>query len=108
MRDWRGIDVDEKPSRSKDLETLRKLLNVYKLTSDIEVGAFTSMRDDLESNRYHMLTARQRAWAMGALSRFEGAQYENLVSRGIVSGETKVPTIPVLRRENLPKKPPRR
>lgn len=107
MKDWRGLNIDEEPSRDVDLEALRKLLEVHELTNAGEVTAFESMRHSLENGR-EMLSERQRAWVMEALSRFEVAGYENLVSRGLVSAETKVATLPCLRPEALPKRPPPR
>jgi hypothetical protein len=109
MRDWRGKSVDETPSRERDLEDLNVLLDKHLAALvDKEVEAFVSMLGDLETGRFELLTEKQRAWVKSRLDKLGVAQYENLVSRGLVSAETKVPTIDLLKRENLPRKPPPR
>jgi hypothetical protein len=106
MRDWRA---KEEPSRAQDIADLERLVGansalLEKLT-DKEVEAFADM---LYTVRLHkpMLTEKQRAWVKEKLNSLDVPQYENLISRGLVDGKSKVETIPALRRENLPMKPP--
>jgi hypothetical protein len=107
MKDWRGRNLDEKPSRGKDLEALRKLL-ADGIANAAWRDAFSSMLHSLEHGERVMLSERQREWVMSVLDEIEPSGYENLVSRGLVSGRTKVETLPMLRSENLPKRPPTR
>jgi len=104
MRDWRKPQAPT--LRKNDLEMLSKLLAESDLDPS-EREAFTDMQRHLRDRPSAILTEKQRAWVRGVLVRFE-PQYENLVSSGKVSNTTKVETIDLLKRENLPLRPPGR
>ena len=100
-------------SREEDLELLRRALDVPDVRDRLtggEAEAFSKMRTRLHYRNQTVLTEKQRMWLAGCLDRYGAGEpaYENLVSRGLVSVKTKVPTIDALRRENLPKLPPGR
>jgi hypothetical protein len=70
--------------------------------------AFRDMLSKLE-NGLPELSQRQREWVRGIFDRvFDDPQYENLFSSGNLCLGKPVETPEVLRRENLPLKPPGR
>lgn len=69
--------------------------------------AFQDMLEKLDAN-HRELSEKQRAWVKSALGDDLEPEYENLVSAGKVPRGKEVETIPALRRENLPLKPPGR
>lgn len=71
--------------------------------------AFREMLDRLENGRALELSDKQRAWVRGVFERvFDSPTYENLFSSGKLCLGKPVETPAVLRRENLPLKPPGR
>ena len=71
--------------------------------------AFRDMLDRLENGRVLELSDKQRAWVRSVFERvFDTPQYENLFSSGKLCLGKPVETPAVLRRENLPLKPPGR
>lgn len=87
---------------------LRKLrLDYADKLDEGEVAAFADMESRLGMTSVSCLSDRQRQWVRSVLDRFEPS-YENLASSGLVSKETKVPTLDLLKPENLPKRPPGR
>lgn len=111
MRDWTETQPSEIPTKSSDLALLNKALDVKfadKLSAET-VEAFASMRYDLTVYG-RLLSNKQRAWVRSTLEALGVGEpvYENLVSSGVVKGSSKVPTLDILKRENLPLKPPPR
>ncbi len=99
--------------REKDLALLRRALEGS--LSDEQRSAFEKMLEGLtevtaqrcglapDKYKYDALTDKQRKWVAGVVGE---PVYENLASaRGLT---TKIETIPMLRKENLPMKPPGR
>jgi hypothetical protein len=70
----------------------------------IDVAAFEGM-----ITRDRPLSDKQRAWMNAIYEQlFDEPEYENLASSGKLCRGREVPTPAILRRENLPLKPPRR
>ena len=90
-------------ARVADLELLTEALG-SELTES-QRDAFTDMRDWLVGRKGSSLSQNQREWIMKVLDK---PVYENLVSAGAVPAGRPVETIPLLKRENLPMKPPGR
>ncbi len=92
-------------AEARDLELLAKVLDQDDLPDAVR-QAFEDMQ--FKVDRYP-LTAKQRAWGKAILN---GDVYEpepdclNLWSNGLVPKGKDVPDPPMLRRENLPMKPP--
>jgi|HubBroStandDraft_2_1064218.scaffolds.fasta_scaffold107277_3 hypothetical protein len=77
--------------------------------SENDRRAFRSMLNSLNAGAKLCLTEPQRAWVVGVFERvFDEEVYENLFSRGLVPVGRPVETPAVLRKENLPLKPPGR
>jgi len=85
----------------KDAELLRALLARDDLR-DSEREAFADMLEQLECGEYKKLTEKQRAW-VERMAGYAG-DYQNLVSSGEISAESKVK----LNLGPLPKRPPSR
>jgi hypothetical protein len=102
-------------SRQRDLEMLTYLVehdDFVGIQDDDEtyngtiIRAFRDMREALMSWQ-HELRDKQRAWVTNEYQKRE-PEYENLVSSGKVALGKPVPTLDILKPENLPKSPPRR
>jgi hypothetical protein len=92
--------------REKDMETLNTLLSNYLGDiSDSERESFEDMYEKLLSTLMEHLTERQRAWVKSVYDRCV-PDYQNLISTGQAPRGKEVPTIELLKRENLPLKPP--
>lgn len=103
---FKPVDYSSSPSRGPaDRRMLRALLERDDLR-DADREAFESMLASLDD--YDELTFDQRAWVQRASGETAEGDYVNLVSSGAVSSKTSVETLPMLRPENLPKKPPPR
>lgn len=87
-----------------DKELLDLVLEEEELP-DEQREAFTDMRQKLGSGK---LSEKQRAFVRGVLGDKAEPEYENLVSSGKVSVGNHVETPAILRRENLPLRPPAR
>lgn len=90
--------------RLVDMKLLRDALAVDELP-DKAREAFADMLSQLRERKIKGLTDKQRRWAKEMIGEPE---YENLVTAGKVPRGREVPTPPMLRRENLPMKPPGR
>lgn len=88
----------------EDQKLLLDALELEKLDPSTR-SAFEKMLEDLESGERNMLSAKQRSWVRGVL---DIPEYENLASKGKLARGREVPTPEVLKRENLPMKPPGR
>lgn len=103
---FKPVDYVASASRGPaDRRALKALLERDDLR-DADREAFESMLDSLDD--YDELTHDQRQWVQRASGETAEGDYANLVSSGKVSPITKVATLPILRPENLPKKPPPR
>lgn len=88
-----------------DKELLKLALDDDELPDETR-EAFTDMQTKIGvSGR---LTDKQRAWVRNVLGDKAEPEYENLVSSGKVPRGVHVESPPVLRRENLPLRPPGR
>ena len=97
----------QKIKKEEAIRLLKVLLEEYSADlTEWEVGAFTDMAANYEDNG-HWLSVVQVNKVKEVYDRV-APQYENLVSSGQVPRGKEVPTPDVLKRENLPLKPPKR
>lgn len=90
-----------------DLAFLRLVLQRVDDLDEREAAAFAGMATRCENDR--PLTEGQRGWLEETAKRLGIVEpARNLVSRGLVPRGAEVPTPAVLRRENLPMRPPGR
>lgn len=87
-----------------DFELVGRVLALTKLTEE-QRAAFEDMAEYMADGDWRRLSEKQRAWAKGLL---DEPEYKNLVSSGLVPRGRPVPTPPVLQRQNLPLRPPKR
>ncbi len=99
-----GIDPDDAKMLRELLAKHEEIEDDRELLSGVQQKAFTGM---LERGR--PLTRNQTQWVRGCYERVFGVPtYENLFSAGKVPMGRPVETPAILRRENLPLKPPPR
>lgn len=89
--------------RDDDIALLKEVLDTAKLAHVHDT--FENMLLKLQEHPTWTLTAKQRSWAQELVGK---PVYENLASSGKAPRGREVPTPVVLRRENLPMKPPGR
>ena len=89
-----------------DQDLLRKAVECSEI-KEHEKELFGKWLEELEDGERHVLSMRQRLWANDVIDRDE-PRAENLISSGLVPRGREVPVPEVLRRENLPLKPPGR
>lgn len=98
--------------REKDIELLHKLLDDHAHEmQDNERESAEDMLDKMESGLGEAtdlrLTEKQRDFAKSLYTKY-APDYQNLISSGKAPRGKEVPTIEMLKRENLPLKPPSR
>lgn len=94
------------PRGLDDKELLRRAIECSEI-KEHEKELFTKWLDELESGELRVLSMKRKTWANDVIDRDE-PRAANLVSRGLVPTGREVPTPEVLKRENLPLKPPGR
>lgn len=100
--------MHEDSGRSEsDRELLGKLLNYRNLLTEKQRDAFLEMQERLNRNAKLKLSPKQRRWAEIVLEEYDPS-YRNLISNRLVPSGRNIETPAVLRRENLPMKPPGR
>ena len=104
FNDWEKLKPE--PRMIGDQDLLRQALNAKEL-KEHERNLFAVWLIELENGERNRLSQRQRVWTNDVLDRSE-ERTANLVSRGLVKRGREVPLPEVLKRENLPMKPPGR
>lgn len=93
--------MNEKHTRDLDL---LDLLRAIELTDELH-ASFEEMHRWVAGSSTRALSDKQRKWAKDILEQHKPT-YENLVSSGKVSSKCTVPTLEILKRANLPMRPP--